>query len=135
MSSPLTHFDAAGQAHMVDVGAKDETVRVALAAGSIRMQPGTLQLVTDGTAKKGDVLGVARIAGIMAAKRTSELIPLCHPIALTRVTVEFELLEAGAERRHYAAPPATQSPDLPPCFSSRRTSVMVMPRSTALHMS
>ena len=102
MTNPLTHFDAAGQAHMVDVGAKDETVRVALAAGSIRMQPATLQLVTDGTAKKGDVLGVARIAGIMAAKRTSELIPLCHPIALTRVTVDFDI-DATASAVHCRA--------------------------------
>ena len=102
MTNPLTHFDAAGQAHMVDVGAKDETVRVALAAGSIRMQPATLQLVTDGTAKKGDVLGVARIAGIMAAKRTSELIPLCHPIALTRVTVDFDV-DATASAVHCRA--------------------------------
>ena len=96
MTNPLTHFDAAGQAHMVDVGAKDETVRVALAAGSIRMLPDTLQLVAAGSAKKGDVLGVARIAGIMAAKRTSELIPLCHPIALTRVAVEFDIDAAAA---------------------------------------
>ena len=102
MSSPLTHFDAAGQAHMVDVGAKDETVRVALAAGSIRMQPATLQLVADGSAKKGDVLGVARIAGIMAAKRTAELIPLCHPVALTRVAVEFDI-DATAAAVHCRA--------------------------------
>ena len=92
----LTHFDSAGQAHMVDVGAKDETLRVALATGSIRMLPATLQRVADGSAAKGDVLGVARIAGIMAAKRTAELIPLCHPIALTRVTVDFELDSAAA---------------------------------------
>ena len=86
----LTHFDATGQAHMVDVGAKQETHRVALAGGSIRMQPETLAIITGGTAKKGDVLGIARIAAIMAAKRTSDLVPLCHPLALTRVTVEFE---------------------------------------------
>ena len=89
--SPLTHFDAQGQAHMVDVGAKPATHRVAIATGRIEMQPATLALVESGTAKKGDVLGVARIAGIMAAKRTSELIPLCHPLALTRVAVEFAL--------------------------------------------
>ena len=89
--SPLTHFDAAGQAHMVDVGAKAETARVALAAGSIRMHPATLELIRGGNAKKGDVLGVARIAAIMGAKRTADLIPLCHPIALTRVSVEFEV--------------------------------------------
>jgi cyclic pyranopterin phosphate synthase len=102
VTNPLTHFDATGQAHMVDVGAKDETVRVALAAGSIRMLPGTLQLVADGSAKKGDVLGVARIAGIMAAKRTAELIPLCHPIALTRVAVEFDI-DAAAGAVHCRA--------------------------------
>ncbi|MFN4103481.1 MAG: cyclic pyranopterin monophosphate synthase MoaC [Tepidimonas sp.] len=86
---PLTHFDAQGQAHMVDVGAKAATHRVAVAEGRIRMQPATLALIERGTAKKGDVLGVARIAGIMAAKRTAELIPLCHPIALTRVALEL----------------------------------------------
>ena len=93
-ASPLTHFDAQGQAHMVNVGTKPATHRVAVAAGRITMQPATLELVASGTAKKGDVLGVARIAGIMAAKKTSELIPLCHPLALTRVAVDFELLHA-----------------------------------------
>ena len=87
----LTHFDATGQAHMVDVGAKDATHRIAVAAGTIRMQPETLALIQSGTAKKGDVLGIARIAAIMAAKRTSDLIPLCHPLALTRVAVDFEI--------------------------------------------
>ena len=91
----LTHFDSSGQAHMVDVGAKADTARVAVAAGSIRMQPATLSLITSGTAKKGDVLGIARIAAIMAAKKTSDLIPLCHPLALTRVTVDFEVDEAA----------------------------------------
>ena len=90
--SPLTHFDAQGQAHMVDVGAKDHTRRVAVAQGRITMLPATLALIAAGNAKKGDVLGIARIAGIQGAKRTSELIPLCHPIALTRVAVDFELL-------------------------------------------
>lgn len=90
-SSPLTHFDAQGQAHMVDVGDKAHTRRVAVAEGRIRMEPATLALVQSGTAKKGDVLGIARIAGIQAAKKTSDLIPLCHPIALTRVAVEFEV--------------------------------------------
>jgi cyclic pyranopterin phosphate synthase len=85
----LTHFDAAGAAHMVDVGSKEETRRVARAAGRIVMQPATLALVRAGTAKKGDVLGVARIAAIQAAKRTAELIPLAHPIALTRVAADF----------------------------------------------
>lgn len=92
--SPLTHFDAAGQAHMVDVGAKLETARLARASGRIRMQPATFDLIKSGSAKKGDVLGVARIAAIQGSKRTSELIPLCHPIALTRVAAEFELDEA-----------------------------------------
>lgn len=92
--SPLTHFDDAGQAHMVDVGAKAETARLARASGRIRMQPATFDLIKSGSAKKGDVLGVARIAAIQGAKRTSELIPLCHPIALTRVAAEFELDEA-----------------------------------------
>jgi cyclic pyranopterin phosphate synthase len=88
-SSPLTHFDAQGQAHMVDVAAKASTHRVAIAEGRITMLPATLALIQAGTAKKGDVLGIARIAGIQAAKKTSDLIPLCHPIALTRVAVEF----------------------------------------------
>lgn len=88
---PLTHFDAQGQAHMVDVAAKASTHRVAVAQGRITMLPATLALIEGGTAKKGDVLGVARLAGIMAAKKTSDLIPLCHPIALTRVSVEFEI--------------------------------------------
>lgn len=91
--SPLTHFDAAGQAHMVDVGEKAETHRVARAVGSIVMQPATLALIQAGNAKKGDVLGIARIAAIQASKRTSDLIPLCHPLALTRVAVEFSIDE------------------------------------------
>ena len=90
--SSLTHFDAQGQAHMVDVGAKPATHRIAVAEGRITMQPETLAIIQSGTAKKGDVLGIARIAGIMAAKKTSDLIPLCHPLALTRVAVEFDLL-------------------------------------------
>jgi cyclic pyranopterin phosphate synthase len=91
--SGLTHFDASGEAHMVDVGDKSETRRVAVARGSIAMLPATLALIRDGKAKKGDVLGVARIAAIQGAKRTSDLIPLCHPLALTRVAVEFEIDE------------------------------------------
>ena len=87
----LTHFDATGQAHMVDVGAKAETARIARAAGSIVMKPETLALIQSGSAKKGDVLGIARIAAIQAAKRTGDLIPLCHPIALTRVTADFTI--------------------------------------------
>jgi len=89
--SPLTHFDSAGQAHMVDVGSKAETIRRARAAGSIVMQAETLALIREGSAKKGDVLGIARIAAIQAAKRTGDLIPLCHPIALTRVSVELTI--------------------------------------------
>lgn len=88
--SELTHFDASGQARMVDVGAKAVTERVALAEGRILMQAATLELIHAGTHAKGDVLGVARLAGIMAAKRTADLIPLCHPLPLTAVEVEFE---------------------------------------------
>ena len=88
----LTHFDAHGQAHMVDVGGKAPTHRIAVAEGRIVMRPETLEIIQKGTAKKGDVLGIARIAGIMAAKQTSNLIPLCHPLALTRVAVDFEIL-------------------------------------------
>jgi cyclic pyranopterin phosphate synthase len=91
----LTHFDATGQAHMVDVGAKSETHRIAVAAGTIRMKPETLALIVSGSAKKGDVLGIARIAAIMGAKRTSDLVPLCHPLALTRVAVDFQVDEAA----------------------------------------
>ena len=90
-TSPLTHFDAHGQAHMVDVSGKSETHRVARASGVIRMQAATLALIEAGHAKKGDVIGVARIAAIQAAKRTSELIPLCHPLPITRVAVDFEI--------------------------------------------
>lgn len=92
----LTHFDSAGQAHMVDVGAKGETHRIAIATGTIRMKPETLAIIQSGTAKKGDVLGIARVAAIMGAKRTSDLIPLCHPLALTRVSVDFQVDEPGA---------------------------------------
>ena len=91
--SELTHFDQAGNAHMVDVGAKDATHRVARAQGTIRMKTETFAMISQGTAKKGDVIGIARVAAIMASKKTAELIPLCHPIALTRVAVDFELNE------------------------------------------
>ena len=90
----LTHFDNAGQAHMVNVGNKTETARVARASGSIFMKPETLALIRSGSAKKGDVLGIARIAAIQASKRTGDLIPLCHPIALTRVTADFSIDES-----------------------------------------
>ncbi len=92
----LTHFDASGQAHMVDVGAKDNTHRIALTSGFISMQPETLRLILEGGHKKGDVLGIARIAGIMAAKKTSDLVPLCHPLALTRITIDFKPDQANA---------------------------------------
>jgi cyclic pyranopterin phosphate synthase len=92
--SDLTHFNAAGEAHMVDVGAKPSSERRAVAGGRILMQPETLAQIRMGDNKKGDVLGVARIAGIMAAKRTADLIPLCHPLALTRVEIE---LQPGSE--------------------------------------
>src|ERR1700733_6503636 len=85
----LTHIGASGEARMVDVGPKEATDRVAVASGRVVMQPGTLEIIVAGNAKKGDVLGAARIAGIMAAKRTSELIPLCHPLALTSVSLEI----------------------------------------------
>ncbi len=91
--SELTHFNDAGQAHMVDIVAKDITHRIGVAEGFISMSPETFDLVKNGNAKKGDVIGIARLASIMASKKTSELIPLCHPIALTRVSVDFELLE------------------------------------------
>ncbi|HEV8313063.1 MAG TPA: cyclic pyranopterin monophosphate synthase MoaC, partial [Burkholderiaceae bacterium] len=88
---PLTHFDDQGQAHMVDVSAKDVTHRVARASGCIRMLPATLALIESGSAKKGDVIGIARIAAIQGAKRTADLVPLCHPLPITKVAVEFEL--------------------------------------------
>jgi cyclic pyranopterin monophosphate synthase len=92
--SGLTHFDAQGQAHMVDVAAKAATHRIAVAQGRITMLPATFALIEAGTAKKGDVLGIARIAGIQGAKKTSDLIPLCHPLALTRVAIDFEAIQA-----------------------------------------
>lgn len=92
----FTHFNSDGQAVMVDVADKSETRRVAVAAGRIVMRPDTLAMIQAGDARKGDVLGVARLAGIMAAKRTADLIPLCHPIALTRVTVNFEIDTAAS---------------------------------------
>jgi cyclic pyranopterin monophosphate synthase len=98
----LTHFDAEGQAHMVDVGAKAETHRVARAAGHITMLPATLALIAAGQVKKGDVIGIARIAAIQGTKRTAELVPLCHPLPITRVAVEFALDEA-ASRVHCTA--------------------------------
>jgi cyclic pyranopterin monophosphate synthase len=93
--STLTHFDAQGLAHMVDVADKAHTKRVGIATGRIVMLPTTLVLIQSGNAKKGDVLGIARIAGIQAAKKTSDLIPLCHPLAITRVAIEFAIDEAA----------------------------------------
>lgn len=96
MSNELTHFNIRSQAHMVDVGDKAETHRVAIASGLIRMQPATLRLILEGRHKKGDVLGIARIAGIMAAKKTAELIPLCHPLPLTHLSIDFTPDEAAS---------------------------------------
>ncbi len=93
-ASGLTHIDAKGEAHMVDVSQKADTTRIAVAEGLVVMSPATLDLIVKGDAAKGDVLGTARIAGIMAAKRTSDLIPLCHPLALSKVTVDIETDDA-----------------------------------------
>ena len=95
-TSVLTHFDGQGQAHMVDVGAKPATHRIAVAQGRIVMNSATLAIILTGNVRKGDVLGIARVAGIMAAKKTSDLIPLCHPLALTRVAVDFRPDETGS---------------------------------------
>lgn len=93
--STLTHFDKSGQAHMVDVGDKLKSKRIAVARGTIKMLPDTLKLILQGNAKKGDVLGIARIAAIQASKKTADLIPLCHPIALTKVAITFEADEGA----------------------------------------
>ncbi|WP_296802899.1 cyclic pyranopterin monophosphate synthase MoaC [Thiolapillus sp.] len=100
--SKLTHFDEQGQAHMVDVGAKDYTHRIAVTSGHISMDPDTLRLVVQGGHKKGDVLGIARVAGIMAAKKTPDLVPLCHPLALTRIAIDFDI-DADHNRIHCRA--------------------------------
>lgn len=105
--SILTHFDTKGQAHMVDVAAKPSTHRIAVASGRIEMLPATLALIESGNAKKGDVLGIARIAGIQGAKKTSDLIPLCHPIALTRVAMDFAVVHATATQAAHVACLAT----------------------------
>ena len=91
----LTHFDASGQAHMVNVGDKPNTHRIAVATGTISMLPATFEMVEAGSHKKGDVLGIARIAGIQASKKTSDLIPLCHPLALTHVSINFKTNKAN----------------------------------------
>lgn len=92
-SSPLTHFDGAGRARMVDVGAKDETERIAVASGRVAMRPETIAMIREGRAAKGDVLAVAQVAAVMGAKRTPDLIPMCHPLMLTRIDVTFEVRE------------------------------------------
>jgi cyclic pyranopterin monophosphate synthase len=97
MTNNLTHFTAEGDAHMVDVSGKRVTARRAIATAAVRMQPATLELIRSGQAAKGDVLAIARIAGIMAAKRTAELIPLCHPLPITAVVVSFSLAEPDAD--------------------------------------
>ena len=99
MNDGLTHLDGQGVARMVDVGAKPQSERMALAAGTVRMQPATLQLIREGALKKGDVFAVARLAGIMAAKQTAALIPLCHPLALTHIDVELEVDVAASALR------------------------------------
>lgn len=107
--SRLTHFNTAGEAHMVDVGDKAETDRIAIAEGRIAMQAETLRLIEQGGHKKGDVLGIARVAGIMAAKKTAELIPLCHPLQLSSVTVELDCLEK-TNQVHCVATVKTKGP-------------------------
>jgi cyclic pyranopterin phosphate synthase len=93
----FTHFDESGQAHMVDVGQKSHTHRIAIATGTIQMQKSTFDMIISGTHKKGDVIGIARIAAIQATKKSPDLIPLCHPISLTRVAVEFESIESESK--------------------------------------
>ncbi len=95
--SKLTHFDESGQAHMVDISDKDITERTAIAVGRVEMLPETLKLIEKGTAKKGDVLGTARLAGIMAAKKTADLIPLCHPLPISKVTIEMTPKDNGID--------------------------------------
>lgn len=106
----LTHFDAQGQAHMVDIASKQDTHRRATATGRIEMLPATLLLIESGSAKKGDVLGIARVAGIMGAKKTSDLIPLCHPISLTHVAIDFTVVHADhAQAAHVICSATTET--------------------------
>ena len=121
--SELTHFDADGQAHMVDVSAKAETHRLARATGTIRMRAETLMLIESGSAKKGDVIGVARVAAIQGAKRTAELVPLCHPIAITRIAVELRSSApptkcVAPRRSRRSAAPASRWKRCAPCRSA-----------------
>jgi cyclic pyranopterin monophosphate synthase len=128
MDNGLTHFDKSGHAHMVDVADKPATRRVAVAQGRIVMQAATLALIQSGSAKKGDVLGIARIAGIQAAKKTSDLIPLCHPLALTRVAIEFEAVHApntSTAAENSSGTVAPQSPE--PCVTCTATVETVGP--------
>jgi cyclic pyranopterin monophosphate synthase len=126
MDNGLTHFDQSGHAHMVDVAGKPATRRVAVAQGRIVMQAATLALIRSGSAKKGDVLGVARIAGIQAAKKTSDLIPLCHPLALTRVAIDFEA--AYADNTKASSQNTPQIEDTPePCVTCTATVETVGP--------
>lgn len=99
MASKLTHFDERGGAHMVDVGDKADTKRIAVASGLIRMKPETIELIRSGAAQKGDVLGVAQVAGIMAAKNTPQIIPMCHPLMLSGVDIEFDVLDDAVSIR------------------------------------
>jgi cyclic pyranopterin phosphate synthase len=96
----LTHFDSNGQAHMVDVGNKDVSHRIAIAQGAIHMHSATLQMIVDGNHKKGDVLAIARIAGIMASKKAADAVPLCHPLALTKVSIDFTINQKNAPETH-----------------------------------
>ena len=125
----FTHFDSAGQAHMVDVGEKRETHRTAVASGLILMQPETLRRIRQGDAKKGDVLGVARIAAIQAAKRTADLIPLCHPLMLTRVAVDFEMIDLIA-----AAEPGGSANAAEPLSGVRCTATVELTGKTGVEM-
>ena len=118
----LTHFDAGGRAHMVDVGDKAQSHRVAIASGRVVMLPATLRRILEGSAEKGDVLGVARIAAIQGAKRTSELIPLCHPLPLTRVAVEFVADESASAVECRATPGGGGLPPATPDCGRRTTS-------------
>lgn len=93
----LTHFDVSGRAQMVDVGGKDDTMRIAIASGRVRMSPETVEVIREGRAKKGDVLGVAQVAAIMAAKKTHEIIPMCHPLMLTKINVSLEVTSDTVE--------------------------------------
>jgi cyclic pyranopterin monophosphate synthase len=128
MDNGLTHFDQSGHAHMVDVAGKPATRRIAVAEGRIVMQPATLALIQSGSAKKGDVLGIARIAGIQAAKKTSDLIPLCHPLALTRVAIDFEAANVlNTTTTGQNDPPAAVHPGAEPCVTCTATVETVGP--------